>query len=131
MKYQTGLDEAELGLLLHTLGLTDPFIDEGYRNNFVAGTGHADMPTITRLVERGLMVEVEMPHYLARGDRLFMATDIGKASAQASRPRPTRARRRYRRYLEARDAYPDLTFLEWLKMPDLTFGKTRTRQRSA
>ena len=113
-----GVSGDELHVLLHALGLTDPFQVESYRNRFVAGDGHADMASIRRLCEAGLMQEVRAPGFLPGGDRVFQVTEAGTALARASRKRPGRAQRRYQRWLSVSDAWPHLTFLQFLTLPE-------------
>lgn len=68
-------------LLRHTLGLDQSATS--YRNRFVAGEGHSDMPLIRELVDGGYMAERKLPDWCSEGDRLFMATDAGKQEAIA------------------------------------------------
>ena len=108
---------AELQVMLHALGLTDPFQVESYRNRFVAGDGHADMDVIRRLCDAGLMQEAGAPGFLDGGDRVFQVTEAGTALARASRKRPGRAQRRYHLWLSLKDVHPDLSFWDFLTSP--------------
>lgn len=117
----SGVTTAGLGILLHTLGLTDPMTKEPYRNYFVAGPGHDDLPTIKMLCWAGFMKEHTSSGGLPfcdKDDRLFLVTDIGISVAQKHRPKISRGQRRYRRFLSVADAWPDLTFREFLISPD-------------
>ena len=107
-------DKRKIELLLHTTGLRDPYCKESYRNHFVACGCGDDIPMLLVLCNEGLMEEVTPPGFLPSSDRVFRATACGMAVAKAHQPRRTRAQRRYHDYLNARDAWPDLTFHEFL-----------------
>ena len=112
--------DPELEILLHTLGLDYNKSIEPYRNHFVAGPGHSDMPIILRLIERGFMAETSPPGFLPQGDRVFTVTAAGIVFALKNRPqlpKRTRAQRRYDAFVEIADVYPDLTFREFLTHP--------------
>ena len=110
------VEKEDIGLLLHTLGLSDPSSTQpSYRNHFVASDWHADLPGLLRLVSAGLMEERPSPQFLPRADRLFVATDLGKAEAERQRPRLSRAKQRYLSWLRISDVCPDLTFGDYLK----------------
>lgn len=71
----------EKEILRHTLGL-----DRGrvmYRNHFVAGPGHSDMPFIESLIAKGLMAQVKTPDFCDRDDKVFTVTKEGKRRAKA------------------------------------------------
>lgn len=108
--------DSDLHVLLHTLGMTDPYSTrESYRNRFVASDGHADLPALMRLCADGLMKEVHRPDFLSGGDRLFMATEAGKEAAQRLRPCVSPGQRRYHDWLRLSDVMPDLTFGAFLR----------------
>ena len=109
---------ADIKILLHTLGLDATYIQPfSYRNYFVANTDHADMPSLARLCEAGMMEERTPPSFLERGDRVFVATASGKIIAHKKRKRLTKAALRYRRYLNISDSFPNLTFKQFLTHP--------------
>lgn len=89
----------QLHLLNHTLGLR---VDqrEPYRNHFVAGHGHRDMPDLEALVAGGLMERRRSPAFLGKGDIVFSVTDAGKACAIERLP-PEPKRTKYGEYLHA------------------------------
>ena len=119
-KMSTAKKDPELEILLHTLGLDYNKSIEPYRNHFVAGPGHSDMPIILRLIERGFMEEILKPGFLPEGDKVFAVTAAGIVHALKNRPhtpRRTRAQRRYDAFVEIADVYPDLTFREFLTHP--------------
>ncbi|WP_018875257.1 hypothetical protein [Thioalkalivibrio sp. ALJ8] len=109
---------ADLHLLHHALGISDPAYPdlEPYRNHFMAGPGHSDMPGLERLEDEGLMVR--STHPLAGGVWVFSATEEGRRIALETRPRLPKSKLRYRRYLNVRDIDPDLTFREFLSNPE-------------
>jgi len=103
-------------MLLHTLGLTNS--DEIYRNHFVAGDVHCDKPYLAELVGAGLMVERTAPAFCSADDRLFMATEEGRAAAlrikHENTPKLTRSQERYQRYLRVADCFESFRdFLKW------------------
>lgn len=106
----------DMAILHHALGISDPLRPERapYRNHFVAGLGHSDMPALERLERAGLMVREASR--LCDG-WVFSVTETGKAQALATRPRASRAKRRYGRYLSVADAIPGLTFGQFLTDP--------------
>lgn len=75
--------QQQVELLHHTLGLS---IDrrESYRNYFVAGPGHHDMPDLEALEALGLMTRSRAPKFCADGDIVFRATDAGRAVCATS-----------------------------------------------
>ncbi|WP_250538765.1 MULTISPECIES: hypothetical protein [unclassified Caballeronia] len=89
----------QIELLQHTLGLR---VDrrESFRNHFVAGDGHTDMPHLEALERAGLMERRRSPRFLADGDIVFAATDAGHQAALAALPEPAK-RTRYEDYLDA------------------------------
>jgi hypothetical protein len=108
----------ELRVLLHTLGLTDPYRAEPYRNHFVAGIGHDDLPHLDRLCDLGLM-ERRRGVGMRETDMLYVATEAGQQYAieQHAKRKPSRAKRRYRAFLNLKDCCPDLGFREFLTNP--------------
>ena len=117
------ITEQELKILQHTTGLTDIYNDRSYRNHFVAGDGHDDMPTIMSLCKKGLMQESNRPAFLSSGDRCFSATFAGLSAAKSLRRRPTRGQRRYHNWLEISDCCPDLTFGDFLRDPQFASAR--------
>lgn len=89
----------QIGLLHHTLGLNER-TREPYRNHFVVGPGHHDMPDLLALEAAGLMERARRPGFLDGGDIVFRVTDAGIARALAALPAP-RKRSRYEEYLDA------------------------------
>lgn len=102
--------------LLHMLGL-DADHRKPWRNHFVTGPDEGD--DIRELVTLGYVVDVRRPGFLDARDRVFVATDAGKAAAseenQRANPPPKTNRRRYLHWLRISDADPDLTFGEYLR----------------
>jgi hypothetical protein len=109
--------DSDFSVLHHALGITKPEVKEPYRNHFLAGDGHHDMPAIDRLCTAGLMEEGETPSFCSDRDRAFYVTDSGKAKAIETRPKlpkMTRGQKRYRLYLSSESGQ---SFGEWLKDP--------------
>ncbi|KVO11760.1 hypothetical protein [Burkholderia ubonensis] len=88
----------QIELLHHTLGLR---IDrrESYRNHFVAGPGHHDMPDLEALEGAGLMARVPSPKFLGPDDVVFMVTDDGFLLALDALPEPSK-RTRYDDFMD-------------------------------
>jgi hypothetical protein len=121
-----GSSDNKLHIVLHALGLDRDDIVEPYRNHFVAGDGHSDMPEILELVAMGMMEEFPTPKCFDSKDRLFSVTKTGREWAIINRPRRparTKSQRRYTTFLEIADAYPSLTFRQFLT--DEQFAEAR------
>jgi len=73
----------QMKLLKHTLGLDNEKSD--YRNHFVAGPGHTDMPDLLILEEEGMMYRAKTPAWIHEKDILFMASNEGKAMCKGIR----------------------------------------------
>ena len=104
-------------ILHHSLGISDPRKTLPYRNHFIAGEGHSDLPAIQRLIDNGLMRQVKSPSFASQGDRLFHVTEKGEAIAIETQPRLpklTGSKKRYQQYL---DVDGTQSFIEWLKDP--------------
>ena len=107
----------DLDILLHTLGLSEKN-RQPYRNHYVAGPGHHAMAKLERLIEQGLMYLAPRVDFLAKDDRVYLATAEGErvAIAENERRNPPlpRNKARYRKYLDYADAN-DITFTDFLK----------------
>lgn len=110
----SAITTSQLGLLHHTLGV-NPERREPYRNHFVAGRGHSDMPDLEALVAAGLMAHSAKPGFLAADDTVFRVTDSGRAYALEHLPvaLPPKKRTRYEEYLDADGCAGD-SFAEFL-----------------
>lgn len=98
------------------LGLRRDEDNKPHRNHYVSGPSPS--PAMLALVEAGLVVEARRPGFLPSDSRVFQATDEGRAAAiafrEATRPRLTRAQRRYRTWLSDSDL-TDESFGDWLR----------------
>jgi len=101
--------------LLHMLGL-DADHREPWRNHYVTG---GDAPEIDALVAAGLVEPVAAPRFLDATDRVYRATAEGERQARIENrrrnPPPSPAKRRYLAWLRLSDAWPDLTFADFLR----------------
>lgn len=70
-------------LMEHSLGGPDP--SKWFRNYFVAGDGHTDLPALREMESRGLMKEVPTPSFCSEDDILFMVTEKGKEELKKNR----------------------------------------------
>lgn len=105
--------EKAIGILRHSLGLDNA--EQSYRNYYAAGPDDAEV--LQLLVARGWMFRGE-----DRGGGLFFyhCTASGIAVAEEKTEKPCRkavGQARYQQFLEAADAFPDLTFKEFLTHP--------------
>ena len=91
--------QRQVELLHHTLGLSIDHRDP-YRNHFVAGPGHHDMPDLEALEALGLMARSPTPKFCADSDIVFRVTDAGRAVALDSLPPPPKPTR-YGEWLDA------------------------------
>lgn len=106
------LTKDEEAIVFHTLGLAGGGM-KSYRNHFVAGPGHHDMPTLESLVKRGVMYRGNTPGFLGNSDAVFYVVEscISEAEKIVARRKKeeeaklTRSQRRYRRYLASDDAF--------------------------
>jgi len=115
---KTSESQQDLALRHHTLGISDPYHPgrAPYRNHFVAGEGQEDMDGLQRLVQAGLM-SVSQHALCSQSQLVFAATEQGRELALRTRPRASRSKLRYARFLQARDCCEDLTFAQFLKDP--------------
>jgi hypothetical protein len=107
---------AQIALLHHTLGVT-PERRQPYRNHFVAGDGHHDMPDLVALETVGMMVRGPAPKFCPPGDIVFVVTEAGRDFALDNLPQPPK-RSKYWEFLDADYGH---SFAEWLgiEMPEL------------
>jgi hypothetical protein len=108
------LNPYQLRTLRHMLGINTPedARPKPYRNYYCANPQEAQMLELLRLGA------IEL--YDTRGGyEWYRCTDAGRAAAMASHKtiRYTRAKRRYLKFLEVSDCWPDLTFREFLTHP--------------
>ena len=103
--------DEECSVLRHMLGIDLPHVQhpKPYRDYFCADKGDLQLQA---MAARGLV-----ERYSQRGGwDWYRCTDAGRAAAFASHKaiRYSKPKRVYLRYLSASDAYPDLTFHEFL-----------------
>lgn len=105
----------QIDLLHHTLGLR---VDrrEPYRNYFVAGPGHHDMPDLEALESLGLMTRTRTPAFCNQSDIVFCTTEAGRALAIERLPEPPK-RTRYHEWLaqDGNDSFGE--FLCGIRLP--------------
>ncbi len=107
-------DAKQLQTLRHMLGIDDPSLDvpKPYRDYYCANPGD---PALHELMRLGA---VRM--YDTRGGyEWFTCTDAGRAAAITSHKaiQYSKAKRRYIRFLDVRDCWPDLTFRQFITDP--------------
>lgn len=109
------ITDQQLHLLHHTLGLR-PDQREPYRNHFVAGPGHDDMPDLEELERLELMKRGRTPAFCNPADVVFHVTDAGRDLALRLLP-PAPKRTRYEEYLAADTGHDFHEFLG-IKKPE-------------
>ncbi len=104
----------QLRILRHMLGINTPRDRDPkpYRDYYCANPGDPDLHELQRL---GLVALYRSDSY-----EWFTTTDAGKAVAMASHKaiRYPKAKRRYIAWLSVQDAFPDLSFLDYLTRPE-------------
>jgi hypothetical protein len=108
------LNEHQLRTLRHMLGINTHEAErpKPWRNYYCANPGEKEMVELARLGA----IEI----YDTRGGyEWWRCTDVGRATAIASHKtiRHSPAKRRYIRFLNLRECYPDLTFRQFLTDP--------------
>lgn len=111
------LTPSQIHILQHSIGISKRH-DKPYRNFYAVYTSSDSVPDLEVLVKAGLM---------ANGDKspvnpdmvYYYVTDAGREVAFKHLPKDTRTQKqkKYERFLYAKDAYPDLTFKQFLTDP--------------
>lgn len=120
--------QRQVELLHHTLGLSEDRRDP-YRNYFVAGPGHHDMPDLEALEALGLMARSPTPKFCADGDIVFRTTDAGRALAIDSLPPPPK-RTRYGEWLDADCCESFGEFLCGSRLPEFEARRHREGEKT-
>ena len=107
------LTRNDIQILQHSLGLTYKRVP--YRNYYATSPGD---PEIERLVDLGLMSRGRKPGWTD-----FQYYHVTKAGEQLAieempeLPKLSRGQKRYQRFLDLQDSYPDMSFIEFLTDP--------------
>jgi hypothetical protein len=111
----------QIHILIHSLGLSEDTAVP-YRNYYCAAP---EDRSLDPLVEAGLMVRGRSGEEW--GGQYYHVTEAGKAIAQQHRPRrvETRRQRTYRNYLMVKDAFQQLTFREFVMVPQWKEARER------
>lgn len=117
--------QQQVEILQHTLGLSVGR-REPYRNHFLAGPGHHDMPDLEALEASGLMCRGRTPSFCNKSDIVFLATDAGRALALERLPEPPK-QTQHRQWLDADSGH---SFGEWLCGHRLPKVETESEYRS-
>ncbi len=114
------ISEDDIHTLRHSLGIEWAH-EKSCRNYFC---DELPSPQMERLVRAGLMTQ---GRYVAGHEdhsmRYFHVTECGILLAHEDIPVKSMAKRRYERFLDISDVFPDLTFREFLTSPE--FAETR------
>lgn len=113
------IDEKQLHILQHSLGVDRYGQGNQYRNHFCTSEGTVDFPDCMRLVELRLMTR-RKGSAITGGDDVFYVTPEGIDYVALHSPRPppptkkSRSKARYLRYLEYGDGFQNFReFLRW------------------
>ena len=125
--------QAQIGLLWHTLGLRPECRDSrhAYRNRFLAGPGHGDMPDLEFLVALGLMSSRKPPAFCDQSEILYFATEAGEKFAIAVMPPapPVPRRTKFDAYLDECQRYEGFAHFLGINQPMLQQrGEWRNRE---
>jgi hypothetical protein len=112
------ISQAQLGLLWHTLGLRPEFRDrrQSYRNRFLAGPGHDDVPDLEALVTAGLMASRKPPAVCDQSEILYYATESGEKFAIAKMP-PAPKLNKFEEYLDVSECYDNFAQFLGINQP--------------
>lgn len=108
------LNEAQLHVLQHSLGVDQYGKGRQYRNHFATGPDSSDWPLCIGLCALGLMDD-QGANRMCGGMHVFTVTEKGKeavAKQSPQTPKLSRSAKRYRQYL---DADCGMKFGDWLK----------------
>lgn len=112
------LTDDQLQTLRHMLGIDDPNLREPkpYRNYYAACPGDKEMAA---LEEVGAVYLVSRPRQGFPYD-YYACTEVGELAARRShrKIRRTKSQRTYAKYLDYSDVCPDITFKEFLTLPE-------------
>lgn len=109
------ITDDDIHTLRHSLGIAWVH-DKEFRNYFC---DELPSPQMDRLVRAGLMTSGRfVPGYGDHSMRYFHVTECGRLLAREDIPVKSRAKRRYERFLDFSDVFPDLTFGEFLTGPE-------------
>lgn len=112
------LTDDQLRTLRHMLGIDDPNLREPkpYRNYYAACPGD---PEMIALAEVGAVCLTSRPRPGFPYD-CYACTEAGESAARMSHRsiRRTKSQRTYSKYLDLSDVFQDLTFREFLTLPE-------------
>ncbi|ARO22906.1 hypothetical protein TAL182_CH01093 [Rhizobium sp. TAL182] len=108
------MEENQLHILQHSLGLDQYGRGQMHRNHFVTGAGSDDHAACMALVALGYMTR-RANVQIYGGDDLFHVTEVGKRAVIDASPAPPKLSAGQQRYLDYLDADSSLSFGDWLK----------------
>lgn len=117
MEATTDLTEDDLRVLRHMLGIDDARkLPKPYRDHYCANAGDKKL---LRLEALGMVRLVRRPDPMTPYVT-YSTTEAGRAAAMVSATKRlvSKKKRVYLRFLDVRDARPDLSFREFLTSPD-------------
>lgn len=115
------INQVQLGLLWHTLGLRPDCRDSRhvYRNRFLAGPGHSDVPELEAMVVLGLMGRRKPPAFCDQSEFLYYATEVGEKFAIEQMPPapPPPKRTNLDAYLDVSECYDSFSHFLGINRP--------------
>jgi hypothetical protein len=108
------MDDKQLHILQHSLGLDQYGRGTFYRNHFVTGEGSKDHADCMALVGLGFMT-VRSGSVLSGGDDVFHVTDAGRIAVVAESPPPPKLTRSQQTYQNWLDYDGSISFIEYAK----------------
>lgn len=109
------LNDEQLHVLQHSLGVDQYGQGSQYRNHFVTGTWSDDWPICIGLCALGLM-EDRGAREMAAGDHVFTVTPKGAEVMKRQSTKPPKLTRSQQRYRDFLKADLGITFREWLSI---------------
>lgn len=113
--------DEEARLLRHMLGIDKPYEKdpEAYRNYAAVSPGGEQHETFRRMQEKGLVNLCHEAGEVYSEFDLWRCTDAGRKAARKSQReiRASKPERKYHKYLDLTDSFPNLTFRKFLTDP--------------
>lgn len=120
------MNEKQLHILQHSLGLDQYGRGTFYRNHFVTGEGSKDHADCMALVAAGFMT-VRSGNELSGGSDVFRVTDAGKAAVAEHSPSPPKLTRSQQNYQDWLNYDGSLSFIEYVKMKSRILSLERSK----
>ncbi len=131
------MNKHQLHILQHALGLDDYGRDgkcalcpaKTYRNHYITDDNDDSGAMCNEMVASGLM-ERHAPRAISGEKPIFTVTEAGRAYIREHSPKPPRlsaGQARYQEWLDVSDAFPGLSFGDWLRRCASASGRAGAR----